>query len=170
MKQAIKKVKATLKKADVHLMSDKEKAYSAKMLTASSKEKLAKVLLAKAKVSNWEAQTELGHVITDKQRVDAEAKAAKAKGVLFKAKAKNEGFVDLMKRTAHGLARYKEGLNKAKKKVKKVKKTNAKADLKRKLATLKSETAVATTSAPAPAKPVAGVRRRRSAPKGAKDA
>merc|ERR1712167_183953 len=73
MKQAIKKVKATLKKADVHLMSDKEKAYAAKMLTASSKEKLAKVLLAKAKVSNWEAQTELGHVITDKQRVDAEA-------------------------------------------------------------------------------------------------
>merc|ERR1711990_1374882 len=156
MKESVKKLKTVLKKAGLRLYSEKEKAWAAKMLTAKSKERLAKIVVAKMKVEHWEATQEIKHVSNDAERKKAQARLAHTEGALFEAKKKNTDVVNVMKKTAHSLARYKEGLNKSKKKVKKAVKVNVKAKVARKIAeVLDSKVTMATTSKAPPPPPKA---------------
>jgi len=138
-KDAIKAEKKALAQQKLAMLTDKEKAFSAKVVAMKASEKLAKGRRAGAKVKLLEDDDAMKKITTDKERLAVESKKAEHNGELFKADKDNEDVALELVDAVKILAATKETLHKAGAAVHKAKESEKRENVDNKLQKLENE-------------------------------
>jgi len=138
-KEAIKSAKDNLHQQKFAIQTDKNKAFTAKLVAYKAQEKFAKGSRAQAKVDIMQTTESLKEVKTNADRREDEKKMAEARGDLFKADGQNDEITPEMVDITKILAKTKEKLHKSKQHIKKAKKTKQRQDLVNKLDKLEND-------------------------------